>query len=349
MNEINVEELINDISNGIIDDNNGIIDDNRIIDDNGIDNNGIIDDNSGVDDDNNGEIDEKCLSNAQIEKLSQKIERYIKQSRLNENDKRCIVFICRQEGDYYTETKTGIHLNINKYSGTTLYKVKEYVDKCEETWKLAEEDALHQQEIRRKHRENETINFFKKRTEDNDENLHEEEPRKIITNQENAIENNPNSNIMINFGVDNKKKPLNEYKGIYQRIMRKSRAIKNCKSIPNSKKKKTTIPIIMGIEKENNYENEDENEDEDENDTNVNNDEEEYFQDVDEHYNDEDNEENDEDEKEEGEADNDEEEDEEEEVSSIIDEDSEAKYMDSDEESDLEDRGELDALTEKYQ
>jgi hypothetical protein len=53
--------------------------------------------------------------------------------------------------------------------------------------------------------------------------------------------------ILINFGVDNKKIPLNRYKGIFQRIMRKSRAIKNYRSIANHEKKKTTQSISFPI------------------------------------------------------------------------------------------------------
>ena len=245
--------------------------------------------------------------------------------------------LCRQEGDHYTETKTGIHLNINKYSGKTLYKVQEYVEKCEETWKLAEEDAINQQEIRKKYRENETVDFFKKRTDENEEEEEQNRPsNRVIT-----VENNPqNAAMMINFGVDNKKKPLNEYKGIYQRIMRKSRAIKNYKSIENKKKKRTTGPILGGIEEnpreEEIYIKEEEQDDIYENDEDLVaeiEDDNEIEEDISLNY------------------DDDEEEDEE--MSSIIDEDSDAKYRDSgDEDSsnvDFEDRGALDALTEKYQ
>jgi len=282
---------------------------------------------------------DKILTKGEIEKLSQKIERYIKQSRFSENDKRYIVLLCRQEADHYTETKTGIHLNINKYSGKTLYEVQNYVEKCEETWKLAEEDAINQQEIRKRYRENETVNFFKKRTDENEEN---EEEQNKSTNRVSTVENNPqNATMMINFGVDNKKKPLNEYKGIYQRIMRKSRAIKNYKSIENSKKKRTTGPILGGIEENPREEEiyikeEEEQEDVYENEDIDNEEDEEEVED------------------EEGDNYDDDEEEEEEEISSIIDEDSDAKYRDSgDEDSsniEFEDRGgDLDALTEKYQ
>ena len=285
------------------------------------------------DEDNPFEIEEKVLTKSEIEKLSQKIERYIKQSRFSDNDKRYIVLLCRQEADHYTETKTGIHLNINKYSGKTLYQVQEYVEKCEETWKNAEKDAINQQEIRKKNRENQTVNFFKKRTDEDEEN----EEKEKSTNRMSTVENNPQTNtMMINFGVDNKKKPLNEYKGIYQRIMRKSRAIKNYKSIDNSKKKRTTGPILGGIEETPDLYIKEEEEPEEENE----------YEDLEEECEEEELDECEEDDK----FDEDEEE---EEVSSIIEEDSEEKYRDSgDEDSsnlEFEDRGDLDALTEKYQ
>lgn len=282
---------------------------------------------------------DKVLSKGEIEKLSQKIERYIKQSRFSENDKRYIVLLCRQEADHYTETKTGIHLNINKYSGKTLYEVQKYVEKCEETWKLAEEDAINQQEIRKIYRENQTVNFFKKRTEENEEN---EETKPKSVNRVTTVENNPqNTSMMINFGVDNKKKPLNEYKGIYQRIMRKSRAIKNYKSIENANKKRTTRPILGGIQEhtpEEIYIKEEDQEEEQEDIV-----EDEYEEEIEDEDEDED----------EDDLDNYEDDEEEEEISSLIDEDSDAKYRDSgDEDSsniEFEDRGDLDALTEKYQ
>ena len=271
------------------------------------------------------------------EKLSQKIERYIKQQKLSEIDQGLIVQYCRMEGDYFTQTKTGIHLNFDKYSSKTLMKIKAYVEQCEENWKDAEQNE--QINIMKK-RENETVDFFKRRLDEKNEEEQQNDKKKKPQQRPISAENEQNNTaMMINFGVDNKKKPLNEYKGIFQRIMRKSRAIKNYKSIPNNKKKKTT-QILTG-------------EKEPEEDVYSIEEEEEIIEEIiSVEYEDEYEEEEDVEEVEEVEEENDmyeDDEEEEEEISSIIDEDSDAKYRDTEDDSDFEDRGDLDALGEKYQ
>lgn len=274
------------------------------------------------------------------DKLLQKITRYMKQGKFTDTDYRYMLYLCRNENDYMTETKTGIHLKFGQYSDETLLSIKEFVEQSEANWKEAEKEALTQQENRKKNRDNETIDFFKKRTDEKEERR-----------EKNIVKHTPaaatpvagNEFNFLSLGVDNKKKPLNEYKGIFQRIMRKSRAIKNNKSIPNKKKKRTTEilngnneeenvydeSIPVDIEREDDEDNEEENEEENEDN--------------------EDNEDNESEESDEDDEDNDEEE-EEEDVSSISSSEDSDDYKDSDESSDEEegDRADLEELGKKY-
>ena len=291
-----------------------------------------------VDDIGDDIVDDNIMSMGEIEKLSQKIHRYIKQHKFSDAHLRYIIHLCRLEDDHYNETKTGVHLNLGKYSNETTLKLKEFVEQCEFSWKQDEND---EQTLKKKDRENQTVDFFKKRTDEVAEI--DEKPK----GKQMVIQNDSNQNqasAMINFGVDNKKIPLNKYKGIFQRIMRKSRAIKNFRPILNHEKKRTTDTLIIGqsfvsIEVENDI---DENEyDEDEE---VDNEEvEEIEDDVEEVEEIEDDVEEVEEEEDE---DIDEEEEEEDEVSSIEDDDSD-DFKDSDSSKEL-DRGDLDDLAERY-
>ena len=290
-------------------------------------------DNVDIDDQSN------VMSMAEIEKLSQKIHRYIKQHNFSDAHMRYIIHLCRLEDDHYNETKTGVHLNLGKYSNDTTTKLKEFVEQCELGWKQDEND---ERMMKKKDRQNETVDFFKKRTDDVSEIDEKPKGKQLV------VQNDPNQNqvsAMINFGVDNKKIPLNRYKGIFQRIMRKSRAIKNFKPIVNDVKKKTTETLVIGqsfvsIEIEN---------EEEEIDEEIDNDvDEEEIEEVEEEEIEEEVEEIEEENEdiEEEDDDIDEEDEEEEEVSSIEDDDSD-DFKDSDSSKEL-DRGDLDDLAERY-
>jgi hypothetical protein len=278
-----------------------------------------------------------------IEKLSQKIHRYIKQRKFSDAHMRYIIHLCRLEDDHYNETKTGVHLNLGKYSKETTQKLKDFIEKCEASWKEDENDELI---MKKKDRGNQTVEFFKKRTDESSiEPVEPDEKPKLVIQTDT---NQNQSNMMINFGVDNKKIPLNKYKGIFQRIMRKSRAIKNFKPILNEEKRKTTETLVLGEERvfiqvEKEEENEEENEEE----------EYEYEEEEYEEENEEENEEDCEDENEENEEnieeeedEEDEEEEEDEEISSIEEDDSD-EFKDSDSSKEL-DRADLDDLDERY-
>lgn len=103
------------------------------------------------------------------DKLLQKITRYMKQGKFTDTDYRYMLYLCRNENDYMTETKTGIHLKFGQYSDETLLSIKEFVEQSEANWKEAEKEALTQQENRKKNRDNETIDFFKKRSDEKEE------------------------------------------------------------------------------------------------------------------------------------------------------------------------------------
>lgn len=278
------------------------------------------------------------MSMGEVEKLSQRIHRYIKQHKFSDAHMRYIIHLCRLEDDHYNETKTGVHLNLGKYSKETAHKLKDFVEKCESSWK---EEENNEQHMKKKDRENQTIDFFKKRTEEISNEVDEKPKGKQVLVPTDINQNQ--SNMMINFGVDNKKIPLNRYKGIFQRIMRKSRAIKNYRPIVNDEKRKTTETLIIGelimpVEKD--YDEEIVDYDEDIENEDIEN-EEEYEEDPDPDIEDEEIEEEEED------IDEDNEEDEEEEdVSSIEDDDSD-DFKESDSSKEV-DRADLDELGERY-
>ena len=229
-------------------------------------------------------------------------------------------------------------MRISSLIFSVLVSVCAFVEKCESNWKDAETEALNQRQNSKKNRENETINFFKRRTDEKNVGSALDDEKQKPQQRILPVEHNPAAApaMMINFGVDNKKKPLNEYKGIFQRVMRKSRAIKNHKSIQNKKKKRTTDILVAGIgDAENTVHY---NEEVEELEPEIEPDDEDVHTKVEDPEIDED----------ESDDDDDDDDEEEEDVSSIA-ADSDDEFKDSDSNSDSVGRADLDALGEKYQ
>lgn len=185
------------------------------------------------------------MNNREKEILITKIHRYITQKRLKDIDLKYITHLFREEKDQFTQTREKIHLHISAFSDDTLLKVKEYISKCEAIWRKNdeenEEDTLTTAEPSvKKGISVDTSLFFEQAAAERETNMQPpsstERPVTVIQ------EARPIENVapFLKVGLDNKKRPLSYYKGIYQRIMRKSRSIKNHKSIPHKKKKRTS-------------------------------------------------------------------------------------------------------------